>query len=205
MNPKSEKRYHKASELRAVEEEGKPPMLVGYAVVYNSLSEDLGFFREMIKPGAFAESLKTADIRALVDHDPSQLLARNKSGTLRLFDEPKGLRVEIDLPATTYARDLLEKVRPRGGMEIGDLDGMSFGFICDPEGDTWFTDEEGKTIRTVTKAQIDDVSAVTYPAYTETSIAERSLASFKASHKPPPDAGTELRRLRLRLNEALLK
>jgi HK97 family phage prohead protease len=192
--PKSERRYLKACELRAVEEDGKPAMLVGYAVVYNSLSEDLGYFRERISPGTFTESLKTADVRALVDHDPSQLLGRNKSGTLRLIDEPKGLRAEIDLPDTSYARDLLEKIRRK------DLDGMSFSFKVSPEGDTWFTDEEGNTLRTIIKAEIDDVSAVTYPAYTDTSIAQRSLDSWTKNHRPPPDAGTELRRLRLKLN-----
>jgi HK97 family phage prohead protease len=194
MIPKSEKRYLKSAELRVVQEEGKRPMLVGFAVVYDSLSEELGFFREKIQAGAFTESLKTADVRALIDHDPSQLIGRNKSGTLRLFDKPKGLWVEIDLPDTSYARDLLVKI------DREDLDGMSFGFKVLPEGDTWFTDEEGQTLRTVVKAEIDDVSAVTYPAYTETSIARRSLDSWTSIHRPPPDAGTELRKLRLLLN-----
>jgi HK97 family phage prohead protease len=102
--------------------------------------------------------------------------------------------VEIDLPDTSYARDLVEKIRR------GDLTGMSFCFRVAPEGDTWFTDEEGKTLRTIIKAEIDDVSAVTYPAYTDTSIAERSLSSWKSTHLPPADFATELRKLRLQLN-----
>jgi uncharacterized protein len=192
-----EKRYLKAAGLRAVAEPGKPVMLAGYAVVYNSLSEDLGYFREMIKPGAFAESLKTADVRALIDHDPSRLIGRNTSRTLRLFDEAKGLRVEIDLPDTGYARDLVQVI------DRGDLTGMSFAFRVSPEGDTWFTDEEGNTLRTIVKAEIDDVSAVAYPAYVDTSIARRSLDAWKAQAPPTrPDAATELRKLRLQINEA---
>jgi HK97 family phage prohead protease len=201
MKPLTEKRYLKASELRAVEREGQLPMLVGKAVVYNSLSEDLGYFREMIKPGAFTESLKVADVRALIDHDPSLLIGRNTSGTLRLFDTPEYLGVEIDLPDTSYARDLVVKIKPRGGKPIGDLSGMSFSFVVDPEGATWYTDEEGKTFRTIVKASIEDVSAVTYPAYIETEIAERSLRSWKeANPAQKHDYSLDIARLRLQIN-----
>jgi HK97 family phage prohead protease len=194
MTPNSEKRFLKAAELRVVSEEGKPAVLVGKAVVYDSLSEDLGYFRETIKPGAFTESLKTADVRALVDHNPTYLLGRNTSGTLRLDDRADALYVEIDLPDASYARDLLVK------LDRKDLDGMSFAFQVEDEGDTWFTDEEGKTTRTIVKARIDDVSAVTYPAYTDTTIARRSLDGWKAQHPPAPDWATVLRKLRLITN-----
>jgi hypothetical protein len=67
----------------------------GYAAVYGTLSEDLGGGRrERIAPGAFADVVG-GDVRALLNHDPNEVLGRTKSGTLRLFDEPKGLRFEL--------------------------------------------------------------------------------------------------------------
>jgi phage head maturation protease len=70
----------------------------GYAAVYDVPSEDLGGYRERIAPGAFADVLGS-DVRALLNHDPNEVLGRTKSGTLRLFDEQRGLRF-----ATTSAK-----------------------------------------------------------------------------------------------------
>ena len=90
-------------ELRAKEGGGKT--LTGYAAVFDSLSEDLGGFREIIKPGAFDRALKDKhDVRALVNHDNSLLLGRTASGTLRLSTDERGLKYEIDMLDTTAAR-----------------------------------------------------------------------------------------------------
>src|SRR5437763_1584965 len=88
-------------EVRAGEA-GQPNKLVGYAAVYNSLSADLGGFKERIMPGAFKGSVAgSTDIRALVDHDSTKLLGRTSNGTLRVAEDQRGLRVEIDLPDTS--------------------------------------------------------------------------------------------------------
>ena len=75
----------------------------GYASVYGALSEDLGGYRERIAPGAFKDVLDT-DVRALLNHDANEVLGRTKSGTLRLFDEQRGLRFELDLPDSPLER-----------------------------------------------------------------------------------------------------
>jgi uncharacterized protein len=193
--PRREKRYHGNAELRIVPGDGGGPgTLVGYSVVYDSISQDLCGFREIIKPGCFAESLKSADVRCLIDHNPTFLLGRNVPGTLRLFDESKGLRIECDLPDVSYARDLVVTI------EREDRDGMSFGFTALE--DEWNLDDDGCMIRTVLKAEIFDVSAVTYPAYTDTSLALRSLDLWKASRLGPGDS---LRRDRQKLSESFLR
>ena len=72
-----------AADLRVVAE--GPPRIVGHAALFDRLSDDLGGFRERIRPGAFAASLVADDVRALFNHDPNVILGRNRAGTLRLY------------------------------------------------------------------------------------------------------------------------
>ena len=144
--------------------------LVGYAIRYNSLSEDLGF-RELIACGAFAESLRSdPDVRALVDHDASKIIGRTRAGTLQLVEDASGVQVTIDPPDTQLGNDLVKSV------ERGDLSGMSFGFRA--LDDAWET-VDGEPVRTVRKADLYDVSVVAFPSYPDTSIAVRSLNRWK--------------------------
>jgi phage head maturation protease len=83
----------------------------GHAAVFDSLSEDLGMgvfggFREVIKRGAFKDAIKADDVRMLFNHNPDLVLARNTSGTLKLSEDPKGLKTVADIPDVSYARDL---------------------------------------------------------------------------------------------------
>src|SRR5215207_2951826 len=94
--------------------------LHGYAAVYGSVA-DLGDFQETISRGAFANVLG-ADVRALLNHDPNEVLGRTKSGTLRLFDEARGLRFEIDVPDSPLGENV------RAAVKRGDIDGASFRF-----------------------------------------------------------------------------
>lgn len=151
------------AELRA-EPEGRK--LTGYAAVFDSMSRDLGGFRETIRAGAFAKTLE-ADVRALWNHDPNYPLARTKSGTLALREDSTGLRIEADLPNTTYANDLLESIRR------GDVDQMSFAFRTIE--DTW-EKRDGENVRELIEVELFDVSPVTFPAYEETSVSARALA-----------------------------
>jgi HK97 family phage prohead protease len=145
------------------------PVIAGYAAVFDSLSEDFGGWRERIKVGAFTRSLREgADVRALVDHDPSKILGRNLAGTLRIKPNGKGLYVEIDAPDTSIGRDIQKSIKR------GDVNGMSFAFIdrSNPE-ENWHM-EDGVAIRELLDVDLRDVSVVTYPAYPQTDVAVRS-------------------------------
>ncbi len=154
------------------------PVIRGYAIVFNSLSENLGGFREIIPPQAVERTVReNMDVRALVDHDPAKILGRTRAGTLRLAADKVGLRAEIDPPNTTAARDTVESVRR------GDVSGMSFGFRAIGEDDSWWSLQDGVPVRTVKDMAIHDVSVVTYPAYvaTQVEVALRALESFRRS------------------------
>lgn len=144
----------------------------GYALKWERKSQNLGGFREKVTENASAESIGQDDIRALFNHDPNLILGRNRSGTLRLSEDSTGLHYEVDMPDTTYARDLSE------AMKRGDVSQSSFGFkVIDQE---WGIDEEDFPIRSLNKISLFDVSPVTYPAYTDSTsgLNERALTSL---------------------------
>ncbi len=142
----------------------------GYAALFNSETDIGGYFREVIAPGAFRETLKNDDIRALIDHDTGRVIGRSSAGTLRLKEDDKGLSVEIDLPDTTDGRDLAVQ------LERGDISGMSFGFIV--RHDEWDETSDPPT-RTIHAVDLREVSAVAFPAYGDTEIALRSLENAR--------------------------
>jgi HK97 family phage prohead protease len=156
----------------------------GFAAVFDSPSEDLGGFTEIIRRGAFKKVLGD-DVRLLVNHNPDLLLARTTSGTLELSEKPEGLFAVADVADTQTGRDL------RVLIDRGDLSQMSFAFTVLE--DEWDTDEDDNLIRYINKARaLFDVSPVTYPAYPDTSIeAPRSLAPFEVPSLSPPESEHE--------------
>lgn len=143
--------------------------LVGYAAVFDASADIGGWWIERIAPGAFAEAI-AGDVRALVDHDMGRVIGRTKSGTLRLEEDSKGLRVEIDVPNTTDGNDLWTLV------ERGDISGMSFGFRVTKQ--EW--DETGDMpVRTIQAVDLFEVSAVAFPAYDDTELGRRSLQEWR--------------------------
>ncbi len=146
-----------------------PSRIVGHAAVFNALSENLGGFREMIRPGTFAQAIEQDDIRALFNHDPNMILGRNRAGTLELQEDETGLAVDIELPDTQLARDLVVSI------DRGDVSGMSFGFSVRAGGQDFDEDEEGNIVRTLSSVKLFDVSPVTFPAYPQTDVALRHV------------------------------
>lgn len=156
----AEVRSHKAiiekREFRMESAEYEGETIRGYAAVYNSDSEWMGGFYEQIAKGAFDDVMDN-DTRAYFNHDENLLLGRVSSGTLRLSSDERGLYYEVDLPNTSYAKDLVEL------MKRGDVNQSSFAFLI--ESDRW-EERDGKTYRIIEKvSRLLDVSPVAQPAY----------------------------------------
>ncbi len=169
-NPNQEIRTFDVQDLE-LRMDGDKPTVVGYGAVFNSMSNDLGGFREFIAPKAFEGRLKD-DVRFLINHD-GMPLARTTNGTLRLSVDEKGLRYEADMPNTSTARDLMELLKN------GTINQSSFAFTV--EEDSWEV-KDGMNIRTIDKvARLYDTSVVTFPAYNSasSSVALRSMKEWQ--------------------------
>jgi HK97 family phage prohead protease len=171
----------------------------GYAAVFERKSVMLYGFREKIQPGAFVDSLQD-DVRALWQHDTSQVLGRTRSGTLRLWEDETGLGFELEPPDTQTGRDAVTLIGR------GDVDQMSFGFTVPIDGDEWSDDEDGIPLRTIKRAKLIEVSPVTFPAYQDTSVdivreapewVQRALAQG-VDHRVEPDIQRALREMAYR-------
>lgn len=194
--PNVERRFIpiEAAELRVATADDGPGKTEGYVALYDRWSPVYGDFRERIAPGFFDDAIASGDVRLLRDHNSSMVLGRNRAGTLTLTSDDTGLHHEAPLPDTTYARDLVVS------MGRGDVTGASFAFSLPPDGtgDTWAKGEDGVMERTLLRAaEVYDVSVVTFPFYPDTTVAVRSLDTWReqrAEHdqedaKPEPEGG----------------
>jgi HK97 family phage prohead protease len=144
--------------------------LVGTAASYGVLSSDLGGFREQIAFGAFDRSLAdpNSDVKCLAQHDPSQILGRQKNGTLKVWSDATGLQFSCKLnPDNSQHRDLYALVK------AGTLSDCSFSFtVVQPNGDSW-DDSTNPPTRTLRNVNLFDCSVVTNPAYPQTNVDAR--------------------------------
>jgi uncharacterized protein len=142
--------------------EGEANVIDGYAAVFNSkttIGDD--WWTEEIAPGAFSDAIG-GDVRALFNHDWNNVLGRTKSKTLKLSEDERGLKFEVDLPNTSFAKDLVESLKR------GDINQCSFGFY--PTEETWDYNVE-PAHRTINKVELFEVSVVSIPAYEDTEVA----------------------------------
>lgn len=192
-------------EVRAEETE-QGNIITGRPIVYNSRT-DLGWFDEIIEPGALSNTDLT-DVRFLVNHNTNSIpLARsrrnNGNSTMHLtVDEAgMGIRVTLDTENNSEARALYSAV------QRGDISGMSFMFgIRDEEWENLDSDHPTHHIRDISK--VVEVSAVTFPAYESTEINARSKEALEnarsavdtARQQSAPSVDTdEMEKLRLQI------
>ena len=152
-------------ELRAAAEGSPSPgVLTGYAAVFNSESRDLGGLYEVIDPRAFGEPGeldlgKHVRVIGRTNHDSNLLLGTTDANTLRVVIDDVGVSYEIDLPNTSYARDLAVLAGR------GDIRFSSFAFRTTPDGRTWEYDENDRLVSRVVDGILADVAPVADPAY----------------------------------------
>lgn len=169
-------------EIRAAGD-GSDPRFIGLASPFGMRAaignpKSWGFF-ETFQFGAYTDSLTADDQRMLIDHDSYYVVSRVSAGTLSLAESSRGLGCDSALDdALSYVADLKANVRNKN------ITGMSIGFRVPPGGDQWSIIDveepraDGKIevyqadLRTILKAQLYEVSPVTFPAYdgTETSL-----------------------------------
>lgn len=160
-------------EVRAKNDEEHGTHLEGRPIVFDART-DLGWCDEVIEKGAL-DNCDLKDVRFLVNHNTDMIpLARsrnnNENSTMQMSVDNDGMaiRVDLDVENNAEAKSLYSAV------ERGDLDGMSFMFAVD--GDKWDDLESEHPTRTVTSiSKVFEVSAVTFPAYEQTSISARGL------------------------------
>lgn len=180
------------------------PHLVGYAAVFYREDDPGTQYKlwnncfERVMSSAFDNVAKN-DVRGLFNHDSDNILGRNTAGTMKLTVDEVGLRYDITLPNTQFARDIAESIGR------GDIDGSSFAFLPDKE--EWSERKEGGLeyeVRELLSVEVFDVGPVTYPAYqaTTSDIAERSHQGWQEELKQQRAA---IRRRQRRLKLAQLR
>lgn len=188
-------------------EEGKPPVIEGYALKFETKSEKLGLYNEFVEILARGclDHTDMTNVVALYNHDENYPLARNTVpegiGSLKLSVDDVGLRFELIPTDTSYAKDLLTNLR------AGVVGQCSFAFALASEGANWLYDKDNDIYqRTITDiGRLYDVSIVTRPAYpdTEASTAERSLKDFKTVENEI--AQNEVRKRKLAIEVELME
>ncbi|HDR7285499.1 HK97 family phage prohead protease [Bacillus cereus] len=187
-------------EVREVNEDDGKRTISG-SIKYNNESAEMrdwwgDSFVEEIAEGAFDESLKVRDVVGLWSHDTSQVLGNTKSKTLRIENDKKELRFELDIPNTTVGNDAWELIKR------GDVDGVSFGMKVTK--DKWSSEERenGKLYkRSILNAELYEISPVAFPAYPTNEVSVRSLDEFKAGEKRVAD---EFRKRKLQIELELI-
>lgn len=177
-------------ECRAENDSEKGSILVGRPIVYDSKTDIGGWFAEVIERGALDKTDLT-DVRFLVNHDTSKIpLARSRKNTenstmkLTVDDDGMGIRVSLDTENNSEARNLFSAV------ERGDITGMSFMFsIKDEEWENIDSDYPTRRIKGI--SSVIEVSAVTFPAYEETTISARDKGALENARKAVETAKEE--------------
>lgn len=179
-------------EVRAHEDDKGGAVVEGVPIVFNKKC-DMGLYEEYISRDALSKT-DLKDVRFLVNHNTDMTpLARsrnnNESSTMQMEvkDDGMHIRVSLDTENNSDARNLYSAIKR------GDVSGMSFMFYV--RGDEWENLDSDYPKRTITDiGKVYEVSAVTFPAYEDTSINARSSAALESARKELESARAEERR-----------
>jgi HK97 family phage prohead protease len=184
---KPETRSYKATRLEVRKSTDGSMKLAGTAIVFDSESQNLGGFVEIVKWESVQKSLaRNSDVFMLWQHDSSQPLARVKTGTLKLTLNRSGLDFVATLPQSPLGQNAYQAVKD------GTVDGVSFGFSIEPGGDNWITRPDGSLLRELWDIRVAEVSPVTFAAYSAPHVDVRSCpkalrAKLKSSKRESDD------------------
>lgn len=161
-------------EVRADQNEDHGHFLTGRPIVFGQRT-DIGRYDEIIEQGAL-DTTDLKDVRFLVNHNIDMIpLARSRNNTenstmqMSVDADGMAIRVDLDTENNADARSLYSAV------SRGDVSGMSFMFSVDK--DSWDDiDTEHPTRHVRSIKRVLEVSAVTFPAYSQTSIQTRGLS-----------------------------
>lgn len=188
-------------DINATESEERGKYIEGRAIVYNQRA-NLGWYDEIIASDALKDT-DLRDVRLLINHNTDMIpLARsrnnNANSTMQLTvdDDGMGIRANLDVENNADAKALYSAI------ERGDISQMSFMFVVDK--DSWDDLESDHPTRTITGIKrVMEVSAVIFPAYTQTSLQARGLAdaldSAKASLESAKAEAREIERKKQRI------
>jgi HK97 family phage prohead protease len=173
--------FAEAPGLEVKTEDNGRTVIRGYAAVFESESQDLGGFVEIVERGAFDAVMKSnPDVFGKYNHE--RVIGRTSSGTMRLTVDDRGLRYEIDPPHS--AADVVELI------QRGDVRGSSFAFRTSPKDEVWERDAKGRQVRRIRSFSfLGDAGPVDQPAYlaTETYVSKRALEMAAAIVEEPAD------------------
>lgn len=166
---KEQKEIEKRGGELAIQYEDR--IVSGYAVIFETWSNDLGFYEKILKGAITEDTIKRSDVICKLNHDDQKVLARSKygEGSLILEVDDKGLKYTFEAPKTQYGDELLEYLRR------GDITGSSFAFTIEEDEFSyqWPFDKDADPVlcREVIKVdKLFDVSPVFTPAYEATSV-----------------------------------
>ena len=195
-------------EIRADAEGQRGKQITGRPIVYGAETNIGGMFNEIIDAGAL-DAADLRDVRLLVNHDTDGIpLARsrnnNANSTMQLSVDAEGLAIRADLDTDNNA----QAAALYSACERGDISGMSFMFTVDEE--RWTDlDAETPTRHIVKIGRVFEVSAVTFPAYDQTSISARDAQALESARaaleSARANADAEERARKLKLLQILLE